>query len=191
MNLPSRLNSACSVFSDFKEPWFIAGGWAIDLAIGRITRHHSDIDFCIFRESLPQFLDDFKEWKIEVSIPGASQKLVCHSIGDVLPPRHELHCNYNNINIEILLNEKSGKNVVFRRDTSITLPLERFTCWTNDNIPFVHPVWLLLFKAKYSKEKDQKDFKEVLKILSKDDCTWLHQALSRHQPVHQWLRDLN
>ena len=191
MKLPRKLDSACSVFSDFKEPWFVAGGWAIDLAIGRVTRQHNDIDFCIFRDSLHQFLSYFEEWKIEVSIPGTSQRLACQSIEDATLPRHELHCDFENINIEILLNDRAGENLLFRRDTSIALPLERFTCWTNDNIPFVHPAWLLLFKAKYSKEKDQKDFKEVIKILSKDDLKWLHQALCQHQPDSQWLRELN
>ena len=191
MKLPRKLNSVCSTFSDFKEPWFVAGGWAIDLAVGRVTRQHSDVDICIFRNSLPQFFSYFKEWKIEVSIPGTSQRITCRSIEDVIIPRHELHCDFENINFEILLNETNGENIVFRRDTSIILPLERFTCWNNDNIPFVHPAWLLLYKAKYLKEKDQKDFKEVIKILLKDDLKWLHQALSRHQPGSHWLRELN
>ena len=83
MKLPDTLKCAYSVFSDFKEPWFVAGGWAIDLAIGRITREHGDIDFCIFRESLHQFLNYFKEWKIEVCVPSASQRILCKSIDDV------------------------------------------------------------------------------------------------------------
>jgi len=191
MKLPRKLISACSVFSDFKEPWFVAGGWAIDLAIGRITRQHSDIDFCIFRDSLPQFLNYFKEWKIEVSVPGTSKRLACHSIEDVTPPRHELHCDFKYINIEILLNERNGEDVIFRRDKSITLPLERFTCRTNENLPFVNPAWLLLFKAKYPKEKDQNDFEEAIKSISKEDLIWLHQALKFHQPDSHWLHNFN
>ncbi|MBD3287066.1 hypothetical protein GF359_10425 [candidate division WOR-3 bacterium] len=30
-------------------PWFIAGGWTIDLYLFRITREYSDIEICIFR----------------------------------------------------------------------------------------------------------------------------------------------
>lgn len=190
MKLPNTLKYAYSVFSDFKEPWFIAGGWAIDLAIGRVTREHGDIDICIFRESLPQFLNYFKEWKIEVCVPGTSQRLICESVEDVKAPRHELHVIKRDNNIEVLLNEKQGNNVVFRRDTSIVLPIETFTCRTKEKIPFVHPAWQLLFKAKYAKEEDQHDFNAVVKILSKHERKWLYQALSLHQPESEWLREL-
>jgi len=190
MKLPNTLKYACSVFSGFKEPWFIAGGWAIDLAIGRVTRKHDDIDFCIFRESLPLLLNYFKEWKIEVCIPGTSDRLVCESVEDAASPRHELHLIKGNYNFEVLLNEKNGKNVLFRRDTSITLPIETFTCRSKNKIPYVRPAWQLLFKAKYNKEKDQQDFNEVIKILSNHDREWLHQALSRNQPDSKWLKEL-
>ena len=30
-------------------PWFIAGGWAIDLFLGRKTREHADVDFALSR----------------------------------------------------------------------------------------------------------------------------------------------
>jgi hypothetical protein len=30
----------------FPFPWFIAGGWALDLAIGKQTRLHQDVDVC-------------------------------------------------------------------------------------------------------------------------------------------------
>jgi len=33
----------------FRPPWAIAGGWAIDLYLGRVTRRHKDVEIAIFR----------------------------------------------------------------------------------------------------------------------------------------------
>lgn len=44
------------VMKYFKKPWFIAGGWVIDIALGRVTREHGDIDICIFREDVNEAL---------------------------------------------------------------------------------------------------------------------------------------
>ena len=36
--------------SEFNGSWGIAGGWAIDLFIGKETRLHSDIEVALLRE---------------------------------------------------------------------------------------------------------------------------------------------
>ena len=33
----------------FTRPWFVCGGWALDLFIGKQTREHHDLDIGIFR----------------------------------------------------------------------------------------------------------------------------------------------
>src|SRR5258708_39864763 len=38
-----------ALMSGFDKPWFVAGGWAIDLFLGRLRRQHKDLDFTIFR----------------------------------------------------------------------------------------------------------------------------------------------
>lgn len=34
----------------FTKPWFICGGWALDLFLDKETRDHEDIEIGIFRE---------------------------------------------------------------------------------------------------------------------------------------------
>ena len=38
-----------AAFHSFKAPWWIAGGWAIDLHLGRVSRAHHDIDVLVLR----------------------------------------------------------------------------------------------------------------------------------------------
>ena len=72
MKIPQDLGKACAHFNGFHEPWFVAGGWAIDLFLERVTREHGDIDFCVFRDSLGILLAHFSAWERIVCIPGVA-----------------------------------------------------------------------------------------------------------------------
>ena len=48
-----------ALMAGFEWPWFVAGGWAVDLYLGCVTRTHKDIDFAVLRDNqldLQQFL---------------------------------------------------------------------------------------------------------------------------------------
>ena len=50
------------VFAPLSIPWWIAGGWAIDVYLGRQTREHADIDVSVLRadhRKLAALLDEF------------------------------------------------------------------------------------------------------------------------------------
>ncbi len=44
---PLSVEEVSEAFASFPGQWWIAGGWAIDLWIGRQTRPHDDIDVLI------------------------------------------------------------------------------------------------------------------------------------------------
>ena len=49
----------------FAAPWFVAGGWALDLFIGAQHRSHSDVDIAIFREDQVHLASTFPGWHFE------------------------------------------------------------------------------------------------------------------------------
>ncbi|MHA2306939.1 MAG: nucleotidyltransferase domain-containing protein [Candidatus Hodarchaeales archaeon] len=49
MNQFNLLLKISKLMKDFNKPWYIAGGWAIDLFLGLVTRSHQDIEIIIFR----------------------------------------------------------------------------------------------------------------------------------------------
>jgi hypothetical protein len=54
-------------------PWFVAGGWAIDLFLGTRTRDHEDLEIAVassFFETLPPRFPEFDFW-----IPQGERKL--------------------------------------------------------------------------------------------------------------------
>ncbi|MDP9726786.1 hypothetical protein P4574_19715 [Priestia megaterium] len=59
-----------SLLSDFDKPWFFAGGWAIDLFIGRETRNHSDIEIALYRKDQLEIKAYLKEWDFKKVVKG-------------------------------------------------------------------------------------------------------------------------
>jgi hypothetical protein len=69
---PSRLGNWASTrpedaacwFSSLTVPWWIAGGWALDLFLGRQFREHGDLDVGVLRRDSPQLLAALSNWEI-------------------------------------------------------------------------------------------------------------------------------
>ncbi|MHA2370372.1 MAG: nucleotidyltransferase domain-containing protein, partial [Candidatus Hodarchaeales archaeon] len=38
------------LLKEFAKPWFVAGGWAIDLHLNYVTRPHEDVEIIILRQ---------------------------------------------------------------------------------------------------------------------------------------------
>ena len=46
---PAPLSDVVALFSAVRIPWWIVGGYAIELAVGHAFREHSDIDVLLLR----------------------------------------------------------------------------------------------------------------------------------------------
>ena len=66
----AALRSGLEVLHSLRRPWFVAGGWAIDLFLGRETRNHQDIDIAIFREDQFELRRHLANWKWEKTVNG-------------------------------------------------------------------------------------------------------------------------
>ncbi|HSJ95924.1 MAG TPA: hypothetical protein VLC53_02560 [Myxococcota bacterium] len=89
--------------------------------------------------------------------------------------------------LEILLEERSAREWVFRRNGFIRLPIERLMLETGDGIPFLRPEVQLLYKAKGARAKDDADLDSVLPTLEPSARAWLRAALVRAHPGHPWI----
>src|SRR6202041_499078 len=69
---PSRLGNwasttpedAASWFSSLTVPWWIAGGWALHLFLGRQFREHGDFDVGVLRRDFPQLRAALSNWEV-------------------------------------------------------------------------------------------------------------------------------
>ncbi|MDW0118269.1 hypothetical protein QTL97_15150 [Sporosarcina thermotolerans] len=174
---------------EYKKPWGIAGGWAIDLFIENQSRKHSDIEIAISREDQHSMRNHLTGWKFDKVVSG---ELTNWGHETLELPIHELHGKNLNSGdaLEVLFNEFEEGKWVFRREPQITYPASSTFLISNAGIPFLNPIIVLLYKAKNTREKDYADFKVVKDSLKVQDKKWLCHALEIHVPGHPWISEL-
>jgi hypothetical protein len=190
---PLPLPEVERVFRDLPGPWWIGGGWALDLFLGRQTRDHADIDVVVLRRDQLVVQFHLSTWELHQAEAG---KLTRWMPGDRL--RGEVHSVWARAAadapwaFEILWLETEGDEFVYRRSPEIRLPLEDVGRVTKDDFPYLRPELQLLYKARYaSLEKNQEDFRRVEPRLGEAERAWLASALAREFPEgHDWQRRL-
>ena len=168
--------------------WWIAGGWAIDLWLGRQTREHVDLDVAALRGNQRIFWRRLEGWDLHL---GTAPDVVepWPAPGTVPPSRHAVWCRQAPTSewaFEMLLNDSNGTDWLFRRDHSVRLPLAQIGTTTSDGIPYLVPEIVLLYKAKNVRENDERDFEKALPTLSAEQKAWMRQALDVVHPDHPW-----
>jgi hypothetical protein len=185
---------AVKLFEAYEWPWAVCGGRAIDLYLNRVTRPHKDVDFAVLRRDQLVIQDYFSSrgWTLEKAAGG---QLVPWHPGEWIDlPVHVIWCKNTHASpdfVELLFNEVDEVSFLYRRDASITLPLDKMMILSSSGIPILAPEIVLLYKSvKPEDDTAAADFRNVLPNLSQQANHWLAAALRRLQPDHSWLKDL-
>ena len=182
---------AVALFGDLPD-WWIAGGWAIDLWLGRTTRDHADLDIATLRRSQRSFWERLDGWDLHL---GTAPDVVepWSARGDVPPPLHAVWCRQSPTSewaFEVLLNDSDERRWLFRRDHAVALPLSDIARTSDDGIPYLVPEIVLLYKAKNVREHDTSDFDVALPSLDARQRVWLRDSIAAVHPGHPWLERL-
>jgi hypothetical protein len=185
------LRETSRLMQGFPAPWCVAGGWALDLFLGRVTRTHGDLELAVLRDDHAALRQHFVGWTFEKVVDGrrvawpASERLAL--------PVHEIHGHSTGESrraIEFLLNERDGDDWVYRRDARVRLPMNRWILLAPGGVPVLCPAIVLLFKAKAPRPKDEVDFRSACDALGRERRKWLGDALGLCHPNHPWLESL-
>src|SRR5690625_3691839 len=119
----------------YNEQWFIAGGWAIDLYVGKTTRLHEDIEIAVFRKDQLVLKEYLHEWDFQKVMKGGFHSWKNEYLE---LPVHEIHAENRLIKakMEILLNETNGDYCRFRRDMRISYPIIDICNFSNNRITY-------------------------------------------------------
>jgi hypothetical protein len=196
---PSRLGNwasttpedAASWFSSLTVPWWVAGGWALDLFLGRQFREHGDCDVGVLRRDFPQLRAALSNWEIFE----AQNKVLSLLPYDVAPREdvNSLWCRPSGSLLwcaEVLLDAGDKEFWVFRREPKIRRPLNEIIRRTPRGLPYLAPEIQLLYKARTPRSRDQEDFAHVIPHLDAPARKWLRESLHMIQPAHDWLTAL-
>jgi hypothetical protein len=169
-------------------PWYVAGGWAIDLYLGRMTRDHADVEIAIPRADFPAF----RPWLAGLELYEAVSGTLRH-LPDGREPGTEGHqvwaCDpaVRRWRLDTFLEPGDGQTWVSHRDERIRRPWAEAIGHTADGIPYLRAECALLAKAKHAREKDEADLAQVLPTLDGRTRAWLADAVELAHPGHAWV----
>ena len=167
-------------------PWAVVGGYAIDLWLGRTTREHSDIEIAILRPDFPRFRSCFPNHTLYTAGKGE-----IHLLPDGENTPAEIHQNWlldeerMAWRLDIMLEPGDPDTWVFRRNESVQRPRSTMVGHRN-GIPYLMPEGVLLYKARATRDKDERDLQNVLPTLSQAQKNWLRDMLHTVHPGHRW-----
>jgi hypothetical protein len=184
---PQELSAVLAVLD---TPWWLAGGWAIDLHVGRQSRLHEDIDVLVLRPHHVQVRAALADWDLHAADPPGT--LRPWPVGEVLPGAvHDVWCRRapgEPWAFQLMIDDVAGDDWVFRRDDRVRRPLTTIAGpASTPELRLLAPEIQLLYKSRGLRPKDQADCDTVLPVLSQAQRGWLRDALATSAPGHPWL----
>ena len=79
-----------------------------------------------------------------------------------------------------------GPRWIFKRDRSITIPLEQSTWVEADGIRYLRPELVLAHKLRKTRTVDDRDLGSTLPVLDADAAAFLLDLVERSDPTHHW-----
>jgi len=190
---PLRPHEIAALFTPRDVPWWIAGGWALDLFLGDQTRAHDDIDVQILRRDQGSIRAALQGWDVQGALPSprpARWPFTEWRLDEVLDPAiHDVWCRPRGgapWAVQLMIGESDGDDWIFRRDARVRRALGAIGRRTDAGIPYLAPEIQLLYKATDPRPKDEADFTRVAPRLDGDSRHWLRTALALSYPGHKW-----
>lgn len=183
-----RPEAVASLFARATVPWWIAGGWAIDLFLNVSTRAHADLDLGCFRADLGVLLEQLPDWDIRVASGGVLTPLA--RADRLEPTAHGLWCRPSGSAfwvLEILVEEREGPDWIYRRDRRIRRAAADVVVFMPSGLRYLRPEVQLLYKSKNARARDDADFEAAWPALGLDARAWLIAQLHATNPDHAWL----
>jgi len=161
---PMELATAVELFASAPFRWWISGGKALELHLGRTWRQHDDTDVGILRRDASRLRSVLAAWDIAIAAAGT-----LHPWTGETPhaARHEnnLWCRRSADGpweLDVTVGEGDDDTWAYRRDERVRRPWSEAVLTTEEGVPYLAPELQLLFKSKDRRAKDDVDAREVI-----------------------------
>src|SRR5262249_24464640 len=115
-----------ALLAGFERPWFLAGGWALDLFLGQVTRAHHDLEFVVFREDQRALRRYRAKWEFIKFRPGDESRMEWWEEEEWLAPSfvqvYAQREGHDPVAFEVFLQESAGDRWWFHKDPAIARP---------------------------------------------------------------------
>jgi hypothetical protein len=189
---PAVLADVATLFSPVEVPWWVAGGYAIELAVGHSFRDHSDVDVLLLRRDqlvVQQVLPAWEWWAADP--PGTLRPW---QPGEILSADvHDIWCRPGPSEpwrIQIMLDEAEGQDWISRRCAQVRRPISLLGRNSHEGVPYLAPEVQLFYKAHQPRPKDEEDFRAALPALDAGQRQWLATAITQAYGDRPWCEEL-
>jgi hypothetical protein len=169
-----------SLLSSLTVPWWVTGGWAIDLAVGQVTRPHDDVDVVLLERD---------EHALR-HLPGVSLQLVVGPDHQEQPwtAGRRMLAGPDSVRVtsprlpiptQVLFAAAVGTTWVYHRGRPTILRPLSAAGQARYGIPYLAPEVVLTMKSMSGRDKDEHDFSSALPLLDRDQREWLRDAITR------------
>jgi hypothetical protein len=170
-------------------PWAVVAGWSLDLYRGEQTRDHEDVEIGVPADGFGAVREALADLEVFAIVDSKALE----ATDAALAVSHQTwfrEIATGRWRLDVIREPWEGDTWICRRDPRIRRTREELIAHTADGIPYQRPEVALLFKAKHTREKDQRDFDELVPLLDGAARAWLSEALALAHPGHEWLRAL-
>ncbi len=182
---PLTISQITSTFPTLR--WILAGGYALELFVGKTYRAHGDIDILIARKDQQQLLHYLPQSRIFIATPPGQLVPFFDTFFYERPVQDIwiLSEDQRSWCLQIMLVDIENQHWRYKRNDAIHLPFDAIY-FNVEQIKVLKPEIQLLYKSKTIRPKDQLDFEMVYPKLCDEAKNWLQQSLKKCYEAHVW-----
>lgn len=187
------LEAAVELFRDAPFEWAVAGGYCVELFIGRSYRSHEDVDILVFRDQQRAVQRWLSHWCLYAADPPGQLR---RWIDDEYLPIgvHDIWAHRPDSDawqFQLMIAEHDGADWFYRNDSSIRGRRADLIAHYRE-LPCVRIEIQLFYKSRGKRTKDEEDFERCLPLLNADQKRALALLISKKFPDgHRWLPRLS
>ena len=185
---PLSPTQVAAVFDRLEIAWWIAGGVAIDMFVGRATREHGDLDVAMLRRDVAGLVSLLDEWDIQIAHDGVLTPWDGAPLGEEM---HQFWVRPRGADawvFEILLERSEGDDWLYRRDARLRKPIAEIGRRSAEGIPYLATEICLLYKSpRLNVARNQADFDSAAPMLDSGARSWLRESVKTLDAQHAWL----
>jgi hypothetical protein len=186
---PMSVEATLAVFDGAPFRWWLSGGRALELHLGRSWREHDDTDVGISRRDVTALPLVLAGWDMHVAAAGRLEPWTGGEL-DATAHQNNVWCRRHTDRawlLDVTIGDGDDDMWIYRRDRRIQFRWADAVLRTSGGVPYLAPDLQLLFKSKDRREKDDIDAHEVIPQLGSEHRTRLARLLPTDHPWRRLL----